>query len=178
VIHDQRLLELLDAFPREQFSGEVYRATRIGLDALAPSVAGGRWSHRDSAMPTLYTSLSRDGAIAEMAFHLGQLVPRPRKPVNVSRIAVSTRSTVRLLRADLQSLGIDARAYTELQYERTKDIGAAVAFLECDGLIAPSARWDVDNLMLFPLNHHGQDTLRVIDDEVVDWTKWADEHSR
>ena len=39
--------------------------------------------------------------------------------------------------------------YESVNYHRTQEIGAAVAFLGCDGLMVPSARWDCENLVLF-----------------------------
>lgn len=37
VIHDPELLERLEAFPKETFDGEVFRATRQNLDPLVAS---------------------------------------------------------------------------------------------------------------------------------------------
>jgi hypothetical protein len=71
VIHDPALLDQLDALPKESFEGQVYRATRLSLDPLAASYNGGRWMARDVAA-ILYTSLEREGALAEIAFHCSQ----------------------------------------------------------------------------------------------------------
>jgi len=93
------------------------------------------------------------------------------------RIEVTTRKSLRLLRADLISLGADWNLYGEINHAQTQQIGAAVAFLECDGLIAPSARWDCNNLMIFNDHHRiAENTLRVINSEEVDWISWAREH--
>jgi hypothetical protein len=43
MVHDRKLLDRLAAFAPVNFDGEVFRATRRGLDPLAASVAGGRW---------------------------------------------------------------------------------------------------------------------------------------
>jgi hypothetical protein len=175
LIHDQNLLERLDAFSRESFVGEVYRTTRVGLDPLTPSVAGGRWSLKDDA-PTLYTSLDFDGSVAEMAFHLSQLIPIPRKPVVVNTLGVETRNTLRLLRGNLNDLGVNLKRFGEVGYLRTREIGAAVAFLDCDGLIVPSARWECENLALFPLNQRFEDRLELVDSYELDWIVWAEKH--
>jgi hypothetical protein len=84
---------------------------------------------------------------------------------------------MRLIEADLVTLGVEMTRYQETNYERTQQIGAAVAFLECDGLIAPSARWACENLMLFTDNQHGDDPLEVIGSSSVEWLQWAREHS-
>jgi hypothetical protein len=124
----------------------------------------------------LYTSLDRDGAVAELAFHLSQISPAPRKPIVVNRLSVVTRKSIRLSRADLMSLGVDAARYLDTNYIRTQEIGEAVSFLEHDALRVPSARWTCDNLVLFPLNHAFDDKLEFVDSETVDWLAWVKEH--
>jgi len=52
-----------------------------------------------------------------------------------------------------------------------------MAFLGIDGLVAPSARWPCEYLMLFSSNHVDGGTLEVIDDELVEWGAWAREHA-
>jgi hypothetical protein len=173
VVHDPALLDLLDAFPRESFDGETYRATRMSLDPLAGSYNGGRWMRRDAAV-ILYSSLMREGALAEIAFHWGQLTPRPTKEVVVHRLRVRAHRTLRLIRADLSQLGVPEAIYKEINLSRTQEIGAAAEFLGCDGLIAPSARWPCDNLMLFPDRMWHDSTLEVVESESVDWIKWAE----
>jgi hypothetical protein len=177
VVHDQDLLDRLSAYASIEFDGTIFRATRQGLNPLAPSLAGGRWAVRDSTA-VLYTSLERDGAIAEIAFHLALLDPLPSKPVSIHRLRAGTRNTLRLLRADLVSLGVDWSRYDSIDYPRTQQIGSAVAFLECDGLIAPSARWTCENLMIFTQNHGLLGKLDLEATEPEDWISWARTHDR
>jgi hypothetical protein len=117
VVHDPDLLDRLDALPKETFDGETFRATRMSLDPLAGSYNGGRWMRRDVAA-ILYTSLGRDGALAEVAFHWSQLNPWPTKPVLVHRLRVVAHRTLRLIRADLVSLGVPETAYKDLNLLR------------------------------------------------------------
>ena len=176
MIHDPELLERLSAFATERFDGEVFRATRASLDPLVPSLNGGRWAPRADArtqIPVLYTSLERSGALAEISYHWGLLTPRPSKPAIVHRLRVSADRTLRLLRGNLQTLGVDLERYSERRYGRTQEIGAAVAFLNCDGLVVPCARWDCDNLILFTENHGLSNALEVVVSEEVDWQGWA-----
>ena len=134
--HDRDLLETLSAFTPVRFDGEVFRATRLSLNALAPSASGGRWMVPGETA-TLYTSMQADGALAEIAFHWGQMTPIPSKPAMLHRIRLGTRKSLRLARADLIALGVDWSRYGAFRYGRTQAIGAAVAHLNCDGLIAP-----------------------------------------
>lgn len=177
MIHDRDLLDRLSGFPPLTFDDAVFRATRQGLDPLTGSYAGGRWAPRDSTS-VLYTSVERDGALAEITFHLSQLDPWPSKPIKLHQLHVSARSVIRLLRADLSGLGVEWGDYGSLNYARTQQIGAAVAFLECDGLIAPSARWSCENLMLFMDNHRLKERLDLKHTETVDWIAWGRQHGR
>lgn len=172
MIHDPALLERLSAFATERFDGEVFRATRQTLDPLAPSTSGGRWVPRNLA-PVLYTSLRREGALAEITFHWGQLTPRPSKPAVVHRLGVSTERRLRLIKADLADLDVDMRRFHDVNYHRTQKIGAAVAFLGCDGLMVPSARWACENLVLFTDNHQLSSRLEVLSAARVDWQAWG-----
>ena len=71
----------------------------------------------------------------------------------VHHLKVSADRTLRLLRGSLEELGVDMERYSGRSYQRMQEIGAAVAFLECDGLLVPCARWDCENLVLFTENH-------------------------
>ena len=175
MLHDSDLLDRLDALPKETFNGEVFRGTRQSLDPLAGSYSDGRWMRRDAAA-VLYTSLEREGALAEISFHWGQLTPRPSKPVVLHTLRVSTHRTLKLVRADLATLGLPEVAYGGVNMPRTQQIGAAVEFLGCDGLIAPCARWACDNLMLFPDRMGIDATLETVNSEAVDWLAWATDH--
>ncbi len=175
MIHDPELLERLGAFPTASYDGEVFRTTPMSLDPLTPSTRGGRWAPTGE-VSVLYTSTEREGALAEIAFHWGQLTPLPSKPAALHRLRPTTRRTLRLIQTDLVSLGVDLRAYRSINYLRTQVIGAAVAFLERDGLIVPSARWNCENLVLFTDNHDLGNRLEVAETEAVDWRTWARAH--
>lgn len=149
MIHAPDLLDRLEGLPKEPFDGKVFRGTRQSLDPLASSFSGGRWMRRDGA-GVLYTSLAREGALAEISFHWGQLTPRPTKPVMLHTLRVVAHRTLKLLRVDLATLGVPESAFGGVNLPRTQEIGAAVEFLGCDGLVAPCARWHCDNLILFP----------------------------
>lgn len=127
-----------------------------------------------SAASVLYTSLKREGALAEICFHWSQWTPRPSKPATLHTLRVVADRTLRLLRADLSRLGVSDQDYQTVNLNRTQQIGAAVEFLGCDGLIAPSARWACDNLILFPDSAAFGATLEAVAEEDVDWVEWAE----
>lgn len=133
---------------------------------------------RDGAAVLLYTSLAREGALAAISFHWGQLNPRPTKPVMLHTLRAAAHRTLKLVRADLAALGVPESAYGGVNMPRTQEIGAAVEFLGCDGLIAPCACWKCDNLILVPdPDRMGIDaTMEIVHSETVDWITWATTH--
>ncbi len=96
MVHDRELLDRLSAYTPIRFDDVAFRATRLGLDPLTPSLADGRWAPRDTT-PVLYASFERQGALAEISYHLGQLDPLPSKPVTVHELRATTHKTLRLL---------------------------------------------------------------------------------
>jgi hypothetical protein len=127
-------------------------------------------------VPVLYTSLARDGAIAEMTSWLNLLVPRPTKSILVHRMQVVAQTIVALDSDALASLGIAAENYGSRSYvamgqappSRSQEIGAALSFLEIDGLIVPSARHSCDNLILFD-NANNRIEITVLHSQEFDW---------
>jgi hypothetical protein len=93
--------------------------------------------------------------------------------LKLSRLETSTSRTLRLARADLATLGVDVTRYGERDYARTQEIGEVSVALGLDGLIAPSARWPCDNLMIFNENLAAGERLQVMDSEEVEWRTWA-----
>jgi hypothetical protein len=174
---DAALLDALSRWPVTTFSGDVFRATIPGYDPLVASTRGGRWSTHGGPS-ILYTSLERDGALAEIAFHWSQLTPIPKRSVALHTLTVETTKTLRLIRADLSSLGVENALYEAINYERTQEIGAAVAFLGCDGLIAPNARWACENLMIYMDNVPLDRIFAVTDASSVNWIEWARQNGR
>jgi hypothetical protein len=96
----------------------------------------------------------------------------------IHRLRATTRAAIRLLRADFADLGVKDVDYDSVNYRCTQAIGAAAAFLECDGLLVPSARWACENLVIRMDNHRLEETLECERSEIVDWLAWARLHGR
>lgn len=176
MIHDPELLDALSNLPVTDFEGPVFRVTGRFADPIAFSQSGGRWAmdtDKEGGCPILYTSTMREGAIAEVASYLGLLTPVPQKPLKLHELEVSLDKTLRLAVADFSSLGIDGNLYGERNYQQTQLVGAAVNFLELDGLIAPSARWDCANLMIYGDNHSMDKKLEVIASKELPFSEWS-----
>ncbi len=127
---------------------------------------------KEGGCQILYTSTIREGAIAEVASYLGLLTPVPQKPLELNTLEVSLDTTLRLAVADFANVGIDSTLYGQRNYLQTQRVGAAINFLELDGLIAPSARWSCDNLMIYGDNHSMEKKLEVIETSTLPYSDW------
>jgi hypothetical protein len=168
--HDRLVLDALEDIEPVRFEGTVWRITTAGRNPTRGSAANGRWSP-GGTVEVLYTSLERDGALAEIGYRLSL------EPVWPSRIAhqiheLTARSARTLRFADIDSLaplGVDVPRYETFDYRATQALAAAAHFLEFDGLMAPSARHRSLNLMLF-LDRAA--SIELQSSASVDWETW------
>lgn len=181
--HDPELLDQLVELTTNSFDEIVWRSTRINQEPAAFSHNGGRWAPPSNyqSVPVLYTSLLRDGAIAEMTNWLSALTPRPTKPILVHQLRVRAQKVVSLDAVALQRLGVDMERYQDQPYarmgqtpaSRSQEIGSALSFLGIDGLLVPSARWDCQNLVLYD-NLNMAVEIDVLSRAEVDWISWME----
>lgn len=171
-VHDRAILDALDAMDPIPFDGTVWRITRAGREATRGSAANGRWSP-GGTVEALYTSLERDGALAEIGYRLSL------EPVWPSRLhheihELSVRCERVLQFADVTSLatlGVDVSRYESFDYGATQALAAAAHFLEFDALLVPSARHSSSNLVLF-MDRGLPGSLEVKSSKSVDWANW------
>lgn len=169
-IHDRVILDALEALDPEPFRGTVWRITRAGREPLRGAAAHGRWSP-SGEFEVLYTSLMREGALAEIGYRLSL------QPVWPSRIehelhTIDVRTERNLRFADVASLGrfgVDPARYRLFDYAATQAIAAAANFLGFDGLIVPNARFACSNLVIF--TERAPD-LALNETASVDWEAW------
>lgn len=171
-VHDRDLLDALELLTAEPFAGEVWRTTWEGRDPLRGSNSDGRWSQAGT-FEVLYTSLQREGSLAEIGYRLSlEPVWPSRARHTISRLNVRTQRTLRLATfAELTPLGVEAALYPTLDYARTQKIAAAAKFLDFDGLLVPSARHPSTNLVLF-LDQLAGGSIALVNSEPVDWAAW------
>jgi len=170
--HDRAVLDALDAVQPVRFEGEVWRITRKGREATRGSAANGRWSP-GGAQEVLYTSLEREGALAEIGYRLSlEPVWPSRLAHEIHQIAARVDRTLKFVDiASLAPLGVDASRYEGFDYAATQAIAAAARFLEFDGLMVPSARHASSNLVIF-MDRPAAATLEVRSSGEVDWSAW------
>ena len=170
---DLRLLDAIDAFNRERLAQTVWRVVREGRDPIAGAPSISRWC--DGTFDVLYTSLERDGALAEIHALLSIQPVFPSKVrFFVHRLKVSAGKTIRFADlAILGKLGVDVSRYRDRDYSRTQPIANAAYFLGFDGLIAPSARWECTNAILFTDRiSPGDIEIAKREPTPIDWDAW------
>ncbi len=169
---DLFLLDTLDQFERASFDGSVWRAVREGRDVLQASAIGARWD--PGSFDVLYTSLQREGALAELYFHLSRQPVFPSKiKFHLYRIKVHANKVLYLTRSLLEKLGIPSTIYPDLNYDRSQEIADVAYFLGFEGVVAPSARWNCSNLVLF-WDRIGPADIESEYHELVDWSAWKE----
>jgi len=174
---DLELLDLIDGHQGIPFEGDVWRIVREERDVLQGYPAGARWD--PGTFDVLYTALEREGALAEIHFHLSQQPVFPSRLRSVlHRLTVRTTRTLKIADLDaLVGLGVSRETYSSLSYDRCQEIGDAAQFLGFDGILAPSARWPCHNLVLF-MDRLDPDDLRLVESEPVDWQEWRESHRK
>lgn len=170
--HDDRLLDALGEIEAHAYDGKAWRVVRKGLPVLDGSRGSGRWNPLH--LSVLYTSKEADGARAEIYFHLslGQSVFPSRMKHLLHELALKTDRTLFLAdMSKLKELGVEESRYADLLNSRTQEIADAAAFLGFHGIIAPSARYNGENIMLF-LGSFNLENIEIISEEAVDWAEW------
>lgn len=173
------LIDALDTREPRQFSGELWRAVTTGFDPLRPGRSGGRWD--DGSFDVLYTSVERDGALAEAHFHAykGQpILPSKinktlhRLETNFSRILDLTgERTLSEIGANMAQFGRLHYVERESEYPSLQQIAEVAFFLEFEGILVPNARWPCANLVIFN-ERIRPDQVIATTKELVDLTKW------
>jgi RES domain-containing protein len=185
-VRDNELIDALEGRDPVSLRGSLWRVVREGYEPCQCASAGGRWD--DRTFDVLYTAAEMDGAIAEMHFHLSRGLPVLPSKVHY-RIFELTADLSRLLNLamldDLAEMGVDVRTYGQLshadlkrEYPRTQDIAETAHFLEYEGIIVPSARWDCTNVIVF-CDQVPAGAVEVTHDHGrVDWPSWIRENKK
>ena len=84
---------------------------------------------------------------------------------------ITDRTLVLLKMSDLTALGVDEAKYQQILYKRTQEIADAAAFMGFDGIIAPSARYECDNIVLF-LDLFNLENIETVSDNPIKWNEW------
>jgi RES domain-containing protein len=166
VVYPPELLDHLEAVEPAPWEG---RAFRLMFADYAPDVEntrGARWNLADVA--AVYTSLRREGAIAEAEHKLSIQPIRPRVKQTIYTLDISLASVLDLTDVDLlAALGVGEDELGGDDLRPCQDIGGATHWLDHDGLFVPSARSSAVNLVIFAANRRPDTRFEVTAAEVV-----------
>lgn len=176
--HDDRLLDALEEVGRTPYEGEMWRVVRAGRSPLDGSRGSGRWN--PSRLSVLYGAQEANGALAEIHYHISRAEPifPSKMQHSLVKMRVNIGETLTLANMDaLVQLGVEVERYKEMLYQRTQEIAAAAAYMDFDGIIAPSARWKCNNVILF-LDKLGDidDAIEEVQSTPIDWKAWRTEN--
>lgn len=180
---DRNLIDTLDMLEPRLFEGRVWRVTRDGRDPTLFFGGGNRWD--DGTFDVLYTSLTSEGALAEMRFHLsrGQPVIPSKIRYRLHELEVHVNGVLDITDKELlNGIGVDIRTFGKLpyldrhgEYEACQKIAEAVHFLGSDdpgdpsAVLVPNARHPGNNLVLFADYVSPDDVRHVKDHGIIDW---------
>jgi len=172
-VHDSVILDALEAIAPTPFNDDVWRVTRKEREALRGASANGRWSP-PGEFEVLYTSESEEGALAEIGYRLSlEPVWPSRIEHEIHCIDLHLTRTLRLVDiSQLSPLGVDIARYESFDYSATQAIASAAHFLEFDGLVIPSARYECTNIVVFMEQAAENGRMEVRSSAAVDWSSW------
>jgi RES domain-containing protein len=166
VEHDRRVIEALAQIHPDRWHGVVYRHMFARLPPDRENTLGARWNPPE--VPAIYTSLSRQGALAEAEYQMEMEPLRPRARRSIYRIELQLASVIDLsAEMSLRELGLDLADLASLSHVACQRIGGAVEYLEHDGMIVPSARSASMNLVIFPNRQTPSYRFKVLDFETL-----------
>lgn len=167
MIYDRELLQRLDRFAAAPWRGIVFRHMFGDYPPDSENTRGARWNPPET--PAIYTSLTRDVALAEAEFQIGLQPVRPRAKRTIHQIGVALNAVVDLSdQGALAELGIAEAELVSLDYVACQRVGGAIEWLEHDGLVVPSGRARGTNLIIFPNRQREGYGFRVMSSEVID----------
>ncbi|MGH2832090.1 MAG: RES domain-containing protein [Solirubrobacteraceae bacterium] len=166
MVYPPELLDRLQAITPAPWSGRACRHMFGDYPPDAENTRGARWN--PPGVAAIYTSLARDGALAEAAHQIAVQPIPPRARRTVYTLELSLTSVLDLTDAELlRGLGIGPAELAADEMIACRQLGGAVHWLERDGLLLPSARCPSTNLVIFPANRPDDARFEIISAEPV-----------
>jgi RES domain-containing protein len=149
LIYPPEILDALQHAPVSQWAGTVFRHMFADYPPDLANTRGARWNPPDVA--AIYASLALDTALTE-AEHRISLEPfRPRVRRTIYEVSVELSSVLELTSPELlASVGIGEDELQADVPDACQMVGGAVAWLDHDGMLVPSARAAGTNIVIFP----------------------------
>lgn len=174
-VHDRELLDTLEQLQKKQLDLNVWRIAWRHRDPLEPGRLG-RWN--PGSFTALYASCEKDGAIAEVYYHLSKAPVFSTADKLLYKLSVKTQATLCLDDISvLHKLGVEGTNRIDASFTRCQEIGAAAHLLEYDSLLVPNFRWDCLNLVIFPEILIPDDLAKAGKAVSVNWPAWREKNA-
>ncbi len=133
----------------------------------AENTRGARWN--PPGVAAIYTSLAREGALAEAEHQIALQPIPPRARRTVYALELTLASVLDLTNPVLlESLDVGPAELADDDMTACRQLGGASAWLAHDGLLLPSARSPNTNLVIFPANRSRDARFVILNTEPVD----------
>jgi RES domain-containing protein len=166
VVYPPNLLDTLQAIAPAPWAGQVFRHTFADYAPDVENTRGARWN--PPGIAAIYTSLTREGVLAEAEHQLFIQPIRPRVTRTIHTLDISLSSVLDLADIDLLArLGVGPAALGADEMSACQELGGATQWLDHDGLLIPSARSEAFNLVIFPANRGPDASFKVTASEPV-----------
>lgn len=166
MLYSRELLEKLDKFTAAPWSGVVYRFMLGEYPPDRENTRGARWN--PVGVAAIYTSLSRDVALAEGERLIAVQGTPPTAKRNIYTIELTLRSVMNLAnKADLTILGLTDAELAGDDHAACQLVGGATEWLGHDGVLVPSVRATGTNLVVFPTRGKPEQRFKIVDREIL-----------
>lgn len=160
--YDPDLLDQLEELGAAPWAGRLWKYLFGETYVFRENTRGARWNPPDC--PAIYTSLGRDGAVAEGAYLISTQGIPPSKQRYLYEIEATLSRVVDLsASATLGGLGIEREELTTVDFGKCPYIGGAADYLGFDGIKVPSARSEDTHLVILTRNLEIGDNLRQVE---------------
>lgn len=166
MIYPPQLLDRLQAVSGNPWQGRAFRHMFADYPPDAENTRGARWNPAEVA--AIYTSLSRDGVIAEAEHQIALQPVPPRVKRTIYEVDLTLANVLDLTApATLNSLDLTTDDIAADDMTACQQIGGAAAWLEHDGILVPSARSEATNLVIYPAHREPPARFEVLSSELV-----------
>jgi RES domain-containing protein len=166
VVYAPHLLDRLQAIAPTAWAGRAFRHMFADYAPEVENTRGARWN--PPGVAAIYMSLSREGVLAEAEHQLAVQPIRPRVRHTLYTLDLTLQSVLELTDADiLRDLGVGTDELSADDMRTCQDVGGAIAWLDHDGILVPSARSPAINLVIFPTNRTTGVRFEVIGREEI-----------
>jgi RES domain-containing protein len=169
VVYPASLLDALQAIAPAPWAGRAFRHTFADYAPDVENTRGARWNPPGTA--AIYTSLTREGVLAEAEHQLSIQPIRPRVKRTIHTLDITLCSVLDLTSMQaLARVGIGPGELGGDDMLACQQVGGATSWLDHDGLLIPSARAEAVNLVIFPASRTPDASFSVTASELLNET--------